>query len=230
MVGEAAAQGDGEAAPQLGRPPLPHHIRVVVVAVAAQGLAGGVVGVVVDGHAPTGPAVRAQLTPVTGPGETAAAAGPAGLLRGVHQPERRGGEGGEHQRVRRHRLGDAFHAAGGAGHQHMPDVALVLMRARRAHCSPPVAAPHVGHPVRLGRRAVGGQHLARGRVDGVRAARQPHRMRAVPHLLDLAQPAAEVRPASRAVISVVSSPSGPASTVTPPHARPAAAQAGRSAV
>ena len=35
---QPALEGDGEAAPQLGRPPLPEHVRLVVVAVRAQRL------------------------------------------------------------------------------------------------------------------------------------------------------------------------------------------------
>ena len=80
-------------------------------------------------------------------------------------------------------VGDVFDAAGGAGHQHMPDVALVLMRAGRADRGPPVAAADVGDPVRLTGRGVGGQHFTGGRVDGVAAADQPDRAGAVPDLL-----------------------------------------------
>ena len=51
MVGEDAAQGDGEAAPQLGRLPLPHHLRGVVVAVRAERLPHLRVVLDVHGHA-----------------------------------------------------------------------------------------------------------------------------------------------------------------------------------
>ncbi len=54
--------------------------------------------------------------------------------------------------------GTFFDAAGGAGHQHMPDVALVLMGAGRADRRPPVPAADVGDPVRLG----GGVVASRG--------------------------------------------------------------------
>ena len=102
VLGELAAQGDGEPPPQFRRPPLPDQMGGVVVAVDTQRLPGGRVGVVVDGHAPQRPAVRAEPAPVAGSGGAAAAAGPAGLLRGVHRSEGGCGEGGEHQRMRGH--------------------------------------------------------------------------------------------------------------------------------
>ena len=138
--------------------------------------------------------MRAQLTPAPGSGQAAPGARPARLLRGMHEPERWRGEAGEHQRMGGDGVGDAFDAAGRAGHQHMPDVAFVLMRAGRAHRGPSVPAADVGDPVRLRTRAVGAKDFTGRRVDGVAAADQPHRPGALPNLSDLAQPAAQVGP------------------------------------
>ena len=91
-------------------------------------------------------------------------------------------------------VGDVLDAAGGAGHQHMPDVALVLMRAGRADRRPPIPAAHVGHAVRLSGGVVAAEDLAGGRVDGVAGAGEADRVGAVPDLLDLAEPAAQVGP------------------------------------
>src|SRR5688500_13210119 len=116
----------------------------VVITVDTERLPAGRVGVLMKGHAPAGPAMRAQLAPVPRARQAAAAAGPAGLLRGMHQSERWGGEAGEYQRVGGDGVGDAFDAAGGAGHQYMPDIAFVFMGAGRADRCPSVPAADVG--------------------------------------------------------------------------------------
>ena len=90
QVGEAAAKGDGEPAPQFGGVPVERDLPGVVVAVRAQ--RGAEVGVVVavDAGAVLGPAVRAERGPAA-----AGVAGLAGAAGGVHPPERRRGQGDE---------------------------------------------------------------------------------------------------------------------------------------
>jgi hypothetical protein len=87
MVSDPATEGDAEPPPQLGRPPLPHQMAGVVIAVHTKRLPTFGVGVIMDRHTPTRPTMRTQLTPVTGPRQTTAATGPARLLRGMHEAE-----------------------------------------------------------------------------------------------------------------------------------------------
>ena len=90
-------------------------------------------------------------------------------------------------------LGDVFDAAGGAGVEQVPHVALVLVRAGRADRGPAVAAAHVGDPVRLAAGVVGlDQPPARG-VGGAAAA-DPDRAGAVTAAFRLVGPAVEVGP------------------------------------
>ena len=79
-VGEAAAQGDGEAAPQLGGVPVERDLPGVVVAVRAQRCAEVGVVVAMDTGAAFGPAVRAE----GGLPAVAGVAGSAGAAGGVH--------------------------------------------------------------------------------------------------------------------------------------------------
>src|SRR5699024_43713 len=88
--GDQPAQGDGEAAPQVRSPPLPHDLGGVVVAVDAQRLPQDRIVVDVPHEAAGGSAVPAAARG----GVWAAAA-----LDAVDVPERRRGEGGEDQRV-----------------------------------------------------------------------------------------------------------------------------------
>ena len=83
---------------------------------------------------------------------------------GVDRPERGGGEGGEHARMRRDRVGDAF-AAGQACADELAGVALVDLRAGGADGLAAVAARGEQHPAGLGRRVVdrGAVRRSRGR-------------------------------------------------------------------
>ena len=115
-------------------------------------------------------------------GVAAGTAGQHGLAAhppGVDRAERRGGEGGEHARMRGDRLGDAL-AAGQARADELAGVALVDGRAGRADGFAAVAARDVQHAAGLGGGVVDRGGLAGGQVDGVDAAAQPDRVRAVP--------------------------------------------------
>ncbi len=108
-----------------------------------------------------------------------AAASAAVLAPGaVHVPERRSGEGGEHERVVRDGVGDGL-AAEQPGADHLERVAGVDAGAGGADGLAPVAAC----PVQGAERGIGGaelrQHLTRRRVDRRRGALQPDRMGAV---------------------------------------------------
>ena len=157
VSGQLPAQGDGEPPPQFRRPPLPHQMAGVVVAVRRTGAARSL-GRRGRGWSCTTAAGRAgracRRSPVRGvqrrlpgrPGFFAVWTGPnEGAVRVANTI-------GCAATV----VGHVFHAAGGAGHQHMPDVALVLMGAGRADRRPPVPASHVGHAVRIGGGVVGG--------------------------------------------------------------------------
>ena len=124
MGGEAAAQSDAEPAPQFRRPPLPHHLRPVVVAVQAQRRTDRRVVGLVTGHAPGRPAVRAQGFDRPGPAPGRPA--PARAFVRMHEPEARRGEGGEHLRMSDDGLGYALVTTGGSGPDQVPHVALVL--------------------------------------------------------------------------------------------------------
>ncbi len=157
-------QGDREPSPQLRCLPLPHQMPEVVVAVPAQRLT--------DQHCRrdhgrscTRSAVRAgracRPSPLRGrhrrvprwPGFFAACTGPNdGAVRVANTS-------GCVDDLGR----NVLHAARRAGHDHVEDVALVLMRARLTHRATPVPAPQIGDPVRLRRRRVAAQHLAGGR-------------------------------------------------------------------
>ena len=147
--GQAAGQVGGEPAPQVGRVGVEQHRGLVVVAVAAHGLAEAGVGLDVAGRAGDVAAVRAAACL----GVAAGTAGQDGLAAhppGVDRAERRRGEGGEHARVPGDRLGDAL-AAGETGADELAGVALVDGRAGRADGLAAVAARD-GRPGRRGGR------------------------------------------------------------------------------
>ena len=130
---------DGETAPQFRGVPLPHQMPAIVVTVGAQRLTDRTVAVLVDRHAPGRPPMRTQILPVPVGGPAAPATGPASLLRRMHRPERRCGQSGEHQRMRRNLGRHLLHAARRAGHDQVVDVALVLDE-HDSHR--PAAVPH----------------------------------------------------------------------------------------
>ena len=194
MTGEPPTQSDREPAPQLRRPPLPHQMPQIVVAVRAERLPHHAVVMIMGAHAPQPAAMRADLPSLAAAGTAAPGAALAGLLRRVHRTERGCSQRGEHQRMRHDLGGHVLHPAGRAGHDQMEHVALVLMRARLTHRATPVLAPQVRDPVRLTPRRVAAQHLTRGGVDGVGGADHPDRLCAGTDLLHLRQPTAQVGP------------------------------------
>ena len=177
QAGQVAGQVGDEPAPQVARVGVEQHGGGVVVAVAAHRLAEP--GVVLDVAGRAGDVAAVRAAP--GVGVAAGAAGQHGLAAhpaGVDRAERRRGEGGEHARVRGDRLGDAL-AAGQAGADELPGVALVDRRAGRADGLAAVAARDVQHSPVLGGGVVDRGEFAGGQVDGVDAAAQPDRVRAV---------------------------------------------------
>jgi hypothetical protein len=110
----------------------------------------------------------------------------------VHLPERGGGDGGEHQRVLRHRLGDGLPASD-AGADQVEGVRGVDPGAGRALGRAAVPAPHVGDPERLAPAGVGREDLAGNDIDGLGVAVQPDRPRAVPHPGQRLGPGVEAR-------------------------------------
>ena len=112
----------------VARPGVEQHGGGVVVAVGAHRLAEPGIVLDVPGRAGDVPAVRAA----PGVSVAARAAGQHGLAAhppGVDRAERRGGEGGEHARVRGDRLGDAL-APGQARADELPGVPLVDLASR----------------------------------------------------------------------------------------------------
>ena len=103
---------------------------------------------------------------------------------------RRGGEGGEDQRVVRDRLGDGL-ATGDPGAD-LEGVSGVQAGAGLAPVGPPVAASGERHAQGLVRRAVGADHFPGGGVDGLRAADQPDRVGAEPEARQDLGPVVEV--------------------------------------
>lgn len=194
--GQGAGQGNGEPPPQLRGGPLPHHVPAVVVAVRAQRLPQPAVALAVRGHAADEPAVRAprprSCTPRVA-ASRAAVAGGTGGVGGVDRAERRRGQGGEDQRPPGDRRGDALHPPGGTGGEQMPHVALVFMRAARAHRRAPVPAPLVQDPIWLDPTVIARQDLPARPVQGQRRAAQPDRAGAVPGRGGLTRPPVEPR-------------------------------------
>jgi hypothetical protein len=104
-VRDQPAQGDAEPSPQVRCPPLPHHVRVVVVAVAAQRLSPHRVVFAVPPVAGPRPTMDASATwRRFGHRVTAV----VGVAAPGHRTERRPGHGREHQRVVGHRVRDAL--------------------------------------------------------------------------------------------------------------------------
>ena len=137
-------------------------------------------------------AVRAAA----GLGVAAGSAGQDGLAAhppGVHWPEGRGGEGGEHAGVRGDGLGDAL-ASGQSGADELAGVALVHRRAGRADRLAAVAARDVQHSAGLGGGVVAGRNFSSGEVDDVDLAAQPDRVGAGAGADELAFPGTEVGP------------------------------------
>jgi hypothetical protein len=87
-------------------------------------------------------AVRADLC---APGRVGRTRRPDGLDRA----ESRSGKGHERHRVRCDVCRVALSSTGHPGVEQLPDIALVLPRARRAHSSPSITAAHEDYPVRL---------------------------------------------------------------------------------
>ena len=191
-AGQVAGQVGGEPAPQLPGPGVEQHGGGVVIAVAAHRLAEPGIILNVAGRAGDVPAVRAAARVSVAAG-TAGQHGLAAHPPGVDRAERRGGEGGEHARVRGDRLRDAL-ASGQARADELPGVPLVHLGAGRADGLAAVAAGDVQHSPVLGGGVVDGGGLAGGPVDGVDAAAQPDRVRAGAGAGELAFPGAEVGP------------------------------------
>ena len=189
-AGELAGQVGGEPAPQVGRAGVEQHRGLVVVAVAAHGLAEPGVGLEVAGRAGDVAAVRAAA----GLGVAAGTAGQDGLAAhppGVDRAERRRGEGGEHARVRGDRVGDA----------------LAASRRGRAGGRRACRSEQAGQTARGGCRtrrslAVEGGEFAGGSVDHVGAGAELDRVRAGAGG-ELVFPGAEV---ARAVVSSAVAP------------------------
>ena len=110
---------------------------------------------------------------------------------GVNRAEARGGEGGEHARVGRDGVGDAF-AAGQARSDDLAGVVLVDRRAGGAGVLSAVAAGDAQHAARFGVGVVHDAGLAGGAVDGVNAALQADRAGAVAGGGELGFPTVEV--------------------------------------
>ena len=117
----------------------------------------------------------------------------AGDDTGVDRAEGGGGEGGEHARVRRQRLGHAL-ATGQPGPDELVGVGPVGLGARRAHGRAAVAARDVDRPVRqvLGVQAV--EDLASDGVDVPDGATQPDRPNTASSSQGSGQPAVIVIP------------------------------------
>ena len=192
-AGQVPGQVGGEPAPQVPRPGVEQHGGGVVVAVAAHRLAEPGVLFDVAGRAGDVPAMRAAA----GVRVAAGAAGQDGLAAhpaGVDRAEGRGGEGGEHARVRGDRSRGCPCRRPGPRGRAAGRRACTPGRAGRADGLAAVAAGDVEHSPVLGRGVVDRGGLAGGQVDGVDAAAQPDRVRAVAGGGELAFPGAEVSP------------------------------------
>ena len=169
-AGELAADRDRGPAPQFGGVRVPDDGGGVVVAVRAQRPSQGGVGVFVPLPAGQTAAMLAERGFAAG----AALGGPAAgqLAAGVHGSEAGGGEGGEHARMRPHRVGDAF-AAGEPGADQLVGVAPVGLGAGRADRGAAVPARGVDHPVGQGVGVQGAEDLAGGGVQVADRAAEP---------------------------------------------------------
>ncbi len=172
--GHQATQGDGEPPPQVRCPPLPHQVRGVVVAVRTQRLPEQRVLVVVSLVAAAWASVRTDSTTVS----LSTAASVISAV-AVHETEGRCGNGGEHQRVLRHRRRDGL-AAADSGPDQLEHVRRIQPRTRRARGCPAVPAPHMRDLERLLAAGIARQDLAGDPVDGLGAADQPDRVGTVP--------------------------------------------------
>ena len=148
--------------------------------------------VVVAAGAGDVPAVRAAPLVAVAAG-AARQDGPAAHPAGVDGAEGRGGEGGEHARVRGNGLGDAL-APGESGADELAGVALVDRRAGRADGLAAVPARGQQDPAGLGGGVVDGGQVAGGQVDGVDPAAQPYRVGAQPGAGGLPCPGVQVSP------------------------------------
>lgn len=113
---QLAAQPDREPTPQFRCVVLPDDVTDVVVALGAHRITPLRIVVVMVAAASSRLAVLADADTTVDRGR-------------VHRSERRGCEREEDHRVLGDFLGDLLHAAGGAGHDHVPSVALVLVAA-----------------------------------------------------------------------------------------------------
>ena len=132
---DGPVDGDGGASPQFAGHQVPHHVRVVVVAVETKRAAQPGIGVVVPGVAGEFDAMRADgqvAAGVAGFGAAVAVLAPRARVltddAGVDLTERRRGEGREHGRMPGHVFRDAF-TAYQAGTQDLVGVTLVQLRA-----------------------------------------------------------------------------------------------------
>jgi len=172
---QLVAQGRGQRPrgliPQPGHDRVEQHRALIVETLAAQRLADGLLPVAVGAAAGGGLAVLAHrpVMPRPAPDRMTVAARPA-----VHQSERRGGQRDEHSRMSGDILRDAV-AAPQPGCQHLPQVALIQPRARRAHRRPPVPARHQQAPAGLVLAAHRADHLPGHRIGHGPPAPQPHR-------------------------------------------------------
>jgi hypothetical protein len=157
LAGELALDVGTRALEQPARVVVPQRAPLVVEAVRADRLAEAriVIGVA--------PAAR-QRAPVRAGLAAAARAArqppTARLANRVHWAEARGGDRREHERMLGHRLWDAL-AAAESGHDQLPCIAAIDLRARPAHVGAPVPARREDDPVRLAVRAELAHHLPR---------------------------------------------------------------------
>ena len=164
---------------------------------------GGVV-VAVGAQRPAQP--RVVLGVAEGAGDVSAVRAAAGVLvaagsagqdgfaahpPGVDRAERGRGEGREHARVGRDRLGDAL-ATGQPGADELAGVALVHLRAGRADGLAAVAARQQQHSPGLIGGRVDGPDFAGGKVDRADAALDLHRVIAAAGVVELLLPSCEV--------------------------------------
>lgn len=162
--------------PQLGRVVLPDDVTDVVVALGADGVVALRIVVVVVAAASSRVAVLADTGATVDCGR-------------VHGSERRGCEREEDHRM----LGDLFrhlfHTARGAGHDHVPGVALVFVAAGLAACRASVAAASEGDAVRFARRRVLREDLTGFFVKRRRGSDETHGVMAVASRGDVVHPA-----------------------------------------
>ncbi len=193
-LAEVAFDGLFGAPPQLPSSVVPHDVRVVVVAVRAEGLAEPRITSVMAGEADERLAVLADAAVPAGMARvglaSAAGAISAGVVTdgpGVDRPEGRGGEGRENGRVGGDTFGDAF-AADQPGADDVVGVAAVGLGAGRARGQAAVAAGLVDHAIRHVPGGDRAEELAGAQVDGAEVPGQPDRVGASGRWPDVIKP------------------------------------------